>query len=123
MKARLALPYNDYCRIWRGIGEVDEDGNEIMGDLLYEGVCDYQVDMGGNMHRLGGQWQSNPTIFLPVNDIIFETNDIVEVTLKFGRVVKSTVKQYDIDDVDNCEGRKVLEGTQIWLKEGRDGQE
>ena len=111
---KTTLEFIDHCRVYR---PADGDHNNLQDkDLIYDGLCDYQVTVGGNMYRQGGQYYGEPVIFLPVIDVVFAVNDVVTIELHSGRKAWGMVEQWDVDNVDE------LQGTELWLKQMRDEQ-
>ena len=123
MRRRLKIELEDSCKVWRSTGEFDQQGNEILSELLYEGECSHQIDMGGNMFLQGGQWYGQPMLYIPVKDLILEVNDTVEIRTKDGRVINAFVKQFRNIGLENMKKTRSLEFTIVWIRGGRDEQE
>ena len=107
MKASL---YKHSCVISRSNGW-DENGDETFTDL-YSGSCLYQAKF--NAIIAGGLVQSSPVCFLPSNDILFDINDKVVITVEKGRVITAF-----IETVRDLSGGNV-NGTRLELKQARD---
>jgi len=101
--------YPDMCVISRSSGTTDDLGNEIF-TVLYNDCCEIQYGGSGNTSMHVSNYQSSPTLFIPVSNIAFEINDSVVVTGLNGRVTKYTIGQFESlsDFNDTC----------IWLKSG-----
>lgn len=74
------LSYKDHCVITRSGGEVDEYGELLKGEVIYNGVCDFQP---------GGQTAlsiitHNDVVYLPTQVMVYE-NDNISVTTQTGR--------------------------------------
>lgn len=112
------IEYVDSVVISRGLsGEVDENGDEIL-DVIYEGKCLFEISNGAGFRYDGFQFEIEPMLFVPVNDIVFRTNDKVVVTTFNGKVMDFTVKYSEaIADKDFEE----MNDTCIWLKDGTQG--
>lgn len=108
------VEYPDNCVIGRAEGEVDEYGEEILTEV-YSGECLLQVT--GQTRYDGYQFEHEPLIFIPINNVMFRTNDMVRVTTWNGRRIDYTVKDWEaIRDKDFPE----LNDTCIWLKDGHE---
>jgi hypothetical protein len=106
------VDYPDSCVIGRSTGKVDSNGVETFTEL-YNGVC--LLEISGQTRYDGFQFEHEPILFIPVNNVIFEINDKVTVTTWNGRVTTYTVKDWEaIYDADFPE----LNDTCIWLKDG-----
>lgn len=106
------VDYPDKCVIGRSEGEVDENGDEIMTER-YNGECLLQIS--GQTRYDGFQFEHEPVLFIPINDIMFDVNDEVVVTTWNGRKMTYTIKDWEaIQDSDFEE----LNDTCIWLKDG-----
>lgn len=106
------IEYYDICTIKRSAGETDEEGNEVFTDL-YSGECLLQLD--GQSRYNGFYFEHEPLLFIPVNDVMFKINDMVEVTTFAGREISYTIKNWEpIKDNEFEE----LNDTCIWLKDG-----
>lgn len=101
--------YPDKCVILRASGVTDDAGVELL-DQLYDGVCEIQYGGSGDTALRGENFQSAPMIFIPVCDIVFKINDVVNVTSLNDRMSSYTVGQFESlqDFGDTC----------IWLKGG-----
>ena len=101
--------YPDMCVISRSSGTTDDLGNELL-TVLYNDCCEIQYGGSGNTSMYVSNYQSSPTLFIPVSNIVFEINDSVVVTGLNGRVTKYTIGQFESlsDFNDTC----------IWLKSG-----
>ena len=107
--------YNDACEVKRYSG-VDGSGNPTY-TTMYSGYGDLQFGSGGNTSLSGENFQSAPKIALPVYDVLFKTNDTVEVTTTCDRKMEFTIRQWKAEhDADI----PALDGTIIWLKGGTD---
>jgi len=109
MKVVNGYEYPDVCVISRASGETDDSGVEILTPL-YDGVCEIQYGGNGNTALLGENYQSQPTLFIPVSNVKFQINDIVVVTSLNDRVSEYSIEQFEsLGDFDD---------TCIWLKSG-----
>jgi len=101
--------YPDTCTISRSSGTTDNLGNEIFAPI-HSGFCEIQYGGSGNTSMHVSNYQSSPTLFIPVSNIDFEINDKVVVTSLNGRVSEYTIGQFESlgDFNDTC----------IWLKGG-----
>ena len=112
----MNLEYPDRCKIERATGNVDTNGTEMF-TVLYDGDCLWEVEGDGQTSYNKYEYTSTPKIFIPVNDILFKTNDRVTVYSLNSRVSTYTVKQYEsIAD----ELIPELNDTCLWLKGGTD---
>lgn len=108
------IDYYDTCKISRSDGTVDANGDEVL-TTVYEGDC--LLELSGNTRYDGFQFEHEPLIFIPVNNVMFRINDKVEVTTFNGRTLSYTVKNWEaIMDGEFEE----LNDTCIWLKDGTD---
>lgn len=106
------IEYPDSCVIERFTGEFDEAGEEIK-TMLYSGEC--LLEITGQSRYDGFEFEHEPVLFLPINDVKFQINDPVVITTWNGRVLSYTVKNWEaIKDDDFSE----LNDTCIWLKDG-----
>lgn len=88
----------------------DESG-ELDYDEVYEGECCLQYPNSGNAYLAGNsQYQSSPSLMLPITDTLFAINDKVEVTVANGRVLVGSIEDFETIEEDD------LEGTVLWLK-------
>lgn len=76
----MELEFKDTCIITRMSGEYDEWDNPI-GTEIYNGNC---------MFQQGGQTSlsivtRNDVVYLPSNDVIIESNDVIDVLTARGR--------------------------------------
>ena len=110
------MDYYDSVVIERFAGSIDSNGEEVR-DLIYSGEGLLQLaSMTSNKHD-GYQFEHEPLLFIPVNDILFKINDTVAVTTLNERVLEYTLLNYEsIKDDDYPE----LNDTCIWLKDGKD---
>ena len=105
--------FKDSCVIKRSNGTVDSLGNEEFDDV-YTSVCTLQVkDSGGAIFR-DANWRFGSAVIMPYTDTELLINDLVEVTTSSGRVISSTIENFNSYDWIN------IKGTVIWLKQGRD---
>lgn len=108
------MDYYDSVVIERFTGEIDSNGEEVR-DLIYSGEALLQLT--SSSRHDGYQFEHEPLLFIPVNDILFKINDTVAVTTLNGRVIEYTLLNYEsIKDNDYPE----LNDTCIWLKDGKD---
>lgn len=108
------IDYYDTCKISRSDGTVDANGDEILTPV-YEGDC--LLELSGNTRYDGFQFEHEPLIFIPVNNVMFRINDKVKVTTFNGRTLSYTIKNWEaIMDGEFEE----LNDTCIWLKDGKD---
>ena len=108
------VEYSDSCVISRSAGEVDSNGIEVLTPV-HSGKC--LLEISGQTRYDGFQFEHEPVLFIPVNNVLFEINDRVVVTTWNGREIRYTVKDWEaIDDNDFPE----LNDTCIWLKDGTD---
>lgn len=106
--------YPHTCVIKRFSGSTDDEGN-IIYDELYSGACDLQYGSSGDTSLKTSNFQSEPTLFVPDNSILFAINDTVEVTVMNGRTQNFTIEQFrSIGD----SSIKEMNDTCIWLKDG-----
>ena len=102
--------YPDTCIISRSVGDVDPiTGNEIATEI-YSGVCEIQYGSSGNTALQTDNYQSKPSIFIPISNIEFKINDIVTVTSLNNRISNYTIGQF--------ESLAEFDDTCIWLKGG-----
>lgn len=78
---------------------------------VYSGSCSLQRPNSGSAYLAGGfQYQSSPTLMLPLADVNLAVNDKVTVTVANGRVLTGTIEDFEsVADQD-------LLGTTVWLK-------
>lgn len=74
------LSYKDHCVITRSNGKVNEYGELLEGEVIYNGMCDFQP---------GGQTAlsiitHNDVVYLPTQVMVCE-NDNISVTTQTGR--------------------------------------
>ena len=112
----MNLEYPDRCKIERATGNVDTNGAELF-TVLYDGDCLWEVEGDGQTSYNKYEYTSAPKIFIPVNDILFKTNDRVTVYSLNSRVSTYTVKQYESISDDTI---PELNDTCLWLKGGTD---
>lgn len=106
------MEYGDKCVISRSTGNVDVNGNEVFTQL-YAGECLLQIK--GSVRYDGFQFEQEPLMFIPVNNVLFKTNDKVEVETYFGRKMKYTIGDWEAIKDDDFEE---LNDTCIWLLDG-----
>ena len=105
--------YPHFCVIYRSSNSTDANGDEVFGGLFY-GICGFDFGGDGNTQLKGSFWQSSPTVIIPDTNVLFQNGDKVIITLDENRVIKASVKQFEIQKENN------LSGTTIWLKEAED---
>ena len=106
--------YPDSCVISRASGATDDLGDEILTSL-YTGECEIQYGGSGGNSLRTSNYQSKTTLFIPVNNILFMTNDKVVVTSMNARITEFTIEQFEsIADSKH----PTLNDTCIWLKGG-----
>jgi len=103
--------YPDNCIISRSTGKADVEGKEI-STTLYDGVCEIQYGGSGNTTFQVVDFQSKPSLFIPVSNVEFKINDIVVVTSLNNRISAFTIDQFECASDFN--------DTEIWLKGGVD---
>ncbi len=106
--------YPDKCKVRRSDGEVDENGYEIDTDV-YTGDC--LLELGGDSKFDGFQFEHEPMVFIPINNVMFEINDKVEITKWNGRKLNYTIKNWEANTDEDFEE---LRDTCIWLKDGHE---
>jgi hypothetical protein len=108
--------YPDMCIISRANGTTDVNGDEILTEL-YNGCCEIQYGgSGGGSSLHASNYQSDTTLFIPSNGVLFSINDKVVVISMNGRTSEYTIKQFEsISDL-----APELNDTCIWLKGGTD---
>ncbi len=99
------------CVITRISGYDPVTGDDVTEEI-YDGSCLYEE--GSNAVVAYEIVQASPNLYLPDNDAIFKSNDVVVATINKGRQI--TAK---IDGFRDLDGRNVR-GTKIMLKESRD---
>ncbi len=111
------MEYQDRCEIIRMDGTVDAFGEEI-GSPIYNGKADLQLPLGhsGNPYT-GFEFEHEPILFIPVNNIFFKINDYVKVTTFYGRILEYTILNWEPIKDDDFEE---LNNTCLWLKDGRE---
>lgn len=88
------ITFEDSCIIKRNSNEYDEHDNPLQ-EIVYEGMCCYQENGHSNAQ---GMFVRNSILFLLETSILIDTNDIVEITTKFGRKLNAVVaKPRDIE--------------------------
>lgn len=103
------IGFRDSCVIERMTGRKDEWDNLIM-TTIYTGECLYEEGGSGyNRSFIVG----SPTVFLPENDVIIETNDSVTITTEKGRVINAVAKK--VRDI-NMPWRTNIRLTRVELK-------
>ncbi|MEG0629928.1 MAG: hypothetical protein RR459_03265 [Christensenellaceae bacterium] len=103
---KFFYPHN--CVISRDIGNSYADGDSII-EVLYTGICGYHPK--GSASLVGGiSFISAPNVILPVNHVVFNINDIVEITANKGRKITATIETLEDNDDDDCGG------TTLYLK-------
>ncbi len=105
------IDYPDTCVIGRSTGEVDKQCVEI-SDEVYNGEC--LLEITGQSRYDGFEFEHEPILFIPVNNVMFQINDSVEVTTWNGRILSYTIKNWEAIKDDMPE----LNDTCIWLKDG-----
>ena len=83
------LKFTDRCKIIRETGQYDEWDNPVNAEVVYDGNCMFQA---------GGQTSlsfvmRNDVVYLPGNDVLIETNDLIEVTTSRGRIRRGIVSK------------------------------
>lgn len=107
------IDYPDSCVIQRFTGEIDETTGEEVKTSLYSGAC--LLEITGQSRYDGFQFEHEPVLFIPTNDVMYKINDTVAVTTWNGRALTYTVKNWEaIKDDEFAE----LNDTCIWLKDG-----
>ena len=107
--------YPDTCVISRFSGDTDDQGEAIM-EVLYTDYCEIQFGGSGGNTLHTDNYQSRTTLFIPVNNILFQVNDKVVVTSLNDRVTEFTIEQFE--SITDAEPE--LNDTCIWLKGGTD---
>lgn len=110
----MVIDYPDKCTISRSEGKVDERGNEILSEK-YSGECLLQIT--GSTRYDGFEFEHEPKMFIPINNILFKINDRVDIETWNGRKTTYTIKDWEAikdDDFDE------LNDTCIWLKDGKE---
>ena len=105
------IDYSDTCVIGRSTGEVDEQGVEVPPEV-YNGEC--LLEISGQSRYDGFEFEHEPIIFIPFNNLIFKINDSVTVTTWNDRILSYTIKNWEAIKDDMPE----LNDTCIWLKDG-----
>lgn len=105
--------YPHFCVIYRGTSQTDSNGDEVLNGVFY-GICGFDFGGDGSTLLKGTFWQSSPTVIIPDTNFLFQNGDKVIITLDEDRVIKASVKQFEIQKENN------LSGTTIWLKEAED---
>lgn len=109
--------YPDTCSISRSDGKTDALGKENH-TIVYDGVCEIQYGGSGDTSYRGGNLQASPIIIIPVNNVLFKSNDKVLVISGInGRTQSFTIEQWEPIADDNI---PELNDTEIWLKGGVD---
>lgn len=103
--------YTDTCFIARDTGGSDDYGNPLRM-IVYDGPCLYEEGGQSNADRIIVR---SPLVFLPTNDVLVYTNDMVEVRTYKGRVIKGLVER--VRDVAMKFHKENI--TRIELKQGR----
>lgn len=80
------ITFEDNCEIKRRLG-TDKYDEPIM-ETVYSGACCYQEGGYSNAQRM---FVRNPILFLPEVSVLVDTNDVAEVTTKFGRTLTAIV--------------------------------
>lgn len=113
------IEYYDTCVIKRTTGETDENGDEVFNPV-YSGGCLLEMDVNARANRYDGfQFEHEPTLFIPVNNLIFKIGDKVIVETLNGRLLDYTIKNWEaIKDGEFEELNDIC----IWLKDGTDPQ-
>lgn len=112
----VEIDYYDECVISRYSGEVDENGDEIR-TLVYEGSAQLQVSNATSNRFDGFNFEHEPLLFIPVNNVHIMTNDYVRVKTFYERELEYTVQSYE--PIEN-KRYKELNNTCIWLKDGKE---
>lgn len=87
------IKYKHHTIISREVG-YDEYDKAITSEV-YSGPCLYEE---GGSNRSYRYYTRNPLLFLPENDALVNINDVVEVHVEKGRVIKAIVRiPRDID--------------------------
>jgi len=107
------IEYPDSCLIERFTGVIDETTGEEVKTTLYNGEC--LLEITGQSRYDGFEFEHEPVLFLPTNNVMYKINDTVTVTTWNGRTISYTVKNWEaIRDNEFPE----LNDTCIWLKDG-----
>jgi hypothetical protein len=107
------IEYPDSCLIERFTGVIDETTGEEVKTTLYNGEC--LLEITGQSRYDGFEFEHEPVLFLPTNNVMYKINDTVTVTTWNGRTISYTVKNWEaIKDNEFPE----LNDTCIWLKDG-----
>lgn len=111
------IEYYDTCVIGRSQGETDDNGDEILTSVYY-GECLLELDTRSASTRYDGfQFEHEPVLFIPVNNVMLKINDEVRVETFNGRKLTYTVKNWEAIKDDEFEE---LNDICIWLKDGSD---
>lgn len=110
------MEYYDKVVIERFSGSLDENGEEV-SDLIYNGEGLLQISTMSSSRHDGYQFEHEPLVFIPVNNILFRVNDTVTVTTINNRVLSYTLLNYESIKDDDYEE---LNDTCIWLKDGKE---
>lgn len=105
--------FKDTCVVKRSKGTVDSLGNEEFNTVL-SSACTLQVSDSGGAIFKQTNWRFGSAVIMPYTDTELLVNDLVEVTISSGRVISSTIENFNSYDWIN------IKGTVIWLKQGRD---
>jgi len=107
------IEYPDSCLIERFTGVIDETTGEEVKTTLYNGEC--LLEITGQSRYNGFEFEHEPVLFIPTNNVMYKINDTVTVTTWNGRTISYTVKNWEaIRDNEFPE----LNDTCIWLKDG-----
>lgn len=107
------IEYPDSCLIERFTGVIDETTGEEVKTTLYNGEC--LLEITGQSRYNGFEFEHEPVLFIPTNNVMYKINDTVTVTTWNGRTISYTVKNWEaIKDNEFPE----LNDTCIWLKDG-----
>lgn len=107
--------YKDSCVIKRTKGTVDAQGNEEFDSVL-SCPCSLQIGNTGGSVFKESVWRFGSLVIMPYTEVSLRVNDSITITSSSGRVVSSTVENYDSFDWSG------LQGTVVWLKQGEDEQ-
>ena len=82
-----AIEFKDTCVIKHNLGGYDKYDN-LQQEIVYLGECHYQESGYSNSQKM---FVRNPILFLPETSMFVATNDVVEITTKFGRKLNAVV--------------------------------
>ena len=102
--------FKDTCVIKRSKGTTDSNGQELFDSVL-SSVCTLQIGGTGETSFKATNYKFGSTVIMPYTTVLLATNDTIVITTSTGRVVSSTIENYD-----SFNWLK-LSGTVIWLKQ------